>query len=98
MGAIAGCSEGEAFTFIVIVLATFHLGLAVSPAIVEPARGMFIPRRVIAAFLMGRRLRVDVMGPWDYWALMPLALENARETLGLLENSEMADAEQEATT
>jgi hypothetical protein len=74
---------GESFTFIVTVLATFHLGLAVSPAVVTPARGAFDPARVLAAFLRGRRLRVDVMGPWDYWALMPLPLGEAREHLGI---------------
>lgn len=74
---------GDAFTFIVIVLTTFHLGMPVSPAIVRPARGAFDPARVVAAFLRGRRLRVDVMGPWDYWALMSLSLAEARERLGI---------------
>ncbi|MBS2016356.1 MAG: hypothetical protein JST00_25960 [Deltaproteobacteria bacterium] len=79
----AAFADGDAFTFIVIVLATFHLELAVSPAVVKPARGAFDPERALAAFLRGRALRVDVMGAWDYWALMPLPMEQARASLGL---------------
>ncbi len=82
-GFYAGFCPGDSFTFVVTVLTTFHLGLPVSPAIVEPARGAFDPARVLAAFLRGRRLAVDVMGAWDYWALMPLPLELVRERLGI---------------
>jgi len=82
-GFYAGCATADAFTFIVIALATFHLGLPVSPAAVRPAHGEFVPRRVLAAFLRGRRLRVDVMGSWDYWSLLPFSLEQARTLLGL---------------
>lgn len=71
------------FTFFVTVLATFQFGMPVSPAIVTPARGAFDPEKVLAAFLRGRRLRIDVMGPWDYWALMPLTLDEARARLGI---------------
>ena len=35
----------------------------------------------LAAFLRGRAVRVDVMGRWDYWALMPLPLAEARASL-----------------
>lgn len=80
-GFYAGFADGDAFTFIVIALATFHLGLRVSPAVVETSRGAFDPARVLAAFWRGRRIRVDVMGRWDYWALMPLPLDRARATL-----------------
>jgi hypothetical protein len=82
-GFYAAFCPGDAFTFIVIVLATFHLGLPVSPAAITPARGAFDPARVVASFLRGRRLRVDVMGPWDYWALMPLPLAEVRVQLGI---------------
>ena len=91
-GFYAGSCPGDAFTFIVIVLATFHLGLAVSPAIITPARGAFDPARVLAAFLRGRRLRVDVMGPWDYWAVMPLPLAEARARLGIADPPELEPA------
>jgi hypothetical protein len=82
-GFYCGFTDGEPFTFIMTALATFHLGLRVSPAVVEPASGAFDPQRVLAAFLRGRRLAVDVMGPWDYWALMPLPVGEARERLGI---------------
>lgn len=75
--------EGDAFTFFVIVLAQFQLGLPVSPAIVVPARLAFDPERAIAAFLRGRSLRVDVMGAWNYWELMPLPMAEAQARLGL---------------
>ncbi len=86
-GFYAAFCPGESFTFIVTVLATFQLGLPVSPAVVLPARGAFDPARVIAAFLRGRRLRVDIMGPWDYWSLLPLPLDEARARLGLADPS-----------
>lgn len=82
-GFYAGSSGGDAFTFVVIALATFHLGLRVSPAVVAPARGAFDPERVLAAYLRGRRLRVDVMGRWNYWELMPLPLDEACARLGI---------------
>lgn len=79
----AACVDGEAFTFVVTVLATFHLGLPVSPAVVVPARGAFDPARAVEAFVRGRAVRVDVLGPWDYWELMPLPLGEARARLGI---------------
>lgn len=74
---------GDGFTFIAIALATFQLGMAVSPAVVTPAVGAFDPARVLDAFLRGRQLAVDVMGAWDYWSLMPLPLDEARARLGI---------------
>jgi hypothetical protein len=82
-GFYAGFCEGDGFTFIVIALATFQLGLAVSPSAVTPERGKFDPTRVLAAYLRGRRLHVDVMGPWDYWSLMPLPIATVRQHLGI---------------
>jgi hypothetical protein len=85
-GFYAGFSEGEPFTFVMTALATFQLGLPVSPAVVKPARGAFDATRVIAAFERGRRLHVDVMGPWDYWSLMPLPIAEVRARLGIGES------------
>jgi hypothetical protein len=82
-GFYAGFTEGEPFTFMMIVLTTFHLGLPVSPPMVTPTIGAFDPAKVIAAFERGRRLKVDVMGDWDYWALMPLSIPEVRERLGI---------------
>jgi hypothetical protein len=82
-GFYTGFCRENAYTFIVIVLATFQLGLPVSPAVVLPARGAFDPARVLAAFLRGRRLQVDVMGQWDYWSLMPLPIDEVRTQLGI---------------
>jgi hypothetical protein len=79
----AGFAEGDAFTFFVTVLATFHLGLAVSPSVVTPAVGAFDPERAVSAFLRGRALRTDVMGAWNYWELMPLPFSEAQARLGL---------------
>lgn len=56
---------------------------AVEAVVAGPKRRAFDPERVLAAFLRGRRLRVDVMGRWDYWALMPLSLAEARAQLGI---------------
>lgn len=79
----AAFADGDAFTFFVTVLATFHLGLRVSPAIVKPARFAFDPERAVAAFVRGRSLHVDVMGAWNYWELMPLPISEAQARLGL---------------
>ncbi|MCH9685682.1 MAG: hypothetical protein K0V04_29895 [Deltaproteobacteria bacterium] len=84
-GFYAGFCEGDAFAFIVVALATFHLGLPVSPPMVTPTRGAFDPARVLAAFLRGRTLTVDVMGQWDYWSLMPVPLSEVPRRLGLAE-------------
>jgi hypothetical protein len=84
-GFYAAFAPGDAFTFIATVLATFHLGLPVSPAVVVPSRHAFDARRVLAAYLRGRRLAVDVMGPWDYWSLMPLPMVEAQRRLGLVD-------------
>jgi len=84
-GFYAAFCPGDSFTFMVTVLTTFQLGMPVSPAFVRSARGAFDPARVLAAYLRGRRLRVDVMGPWDYWSLMSLPIERAREQLGIAE-------------
>ncbi len=75
--------EAEWFTFFIIVVATFHLELAVSPAVVTPTRGAFDPRAALLAFDRGSRVTTDVMGRWDYWSLMPLPLAEARSRLGL---------------
>lgn len=77
----AAFADGDSFTFVVTALATFHLGLRVSPAIVQPARGAFEPERALAAFLRGRSLGVDVMGAWNYWDLMPLPVADVKERL-----------------
>jgi len=82
-GFYAGFTDGDSFTFIMTVLATFQLGLEVSPAVVKPDRGAFRPARVLRAYLRGRQLTIDVMGPWDYWELMPLSLAEAQARLGL---------------
>lgn len=91
-GFYAAFCPGDSFTFMVIVLATFQLGLPVSPAFVLPARGAFDPAKVVAAFLRGRRLRVDVMGQWDYWSLMPMTIEAVREPLGIGDAPTVTDA------
>jgi hypothetical protein len=82
-GFYAGFSDGDSFTFIVIALATFQLGLAVSPSAVTATVNAFDIERVARAYVRGRRVCVDVMGPWDYWRLMPLRLSEARREVGI---------------
>lgn len=82
-GFYAGFAKGDAFTFIVVVLTTFHLGMPVSPAIVTPAKGAFDPARVLAAFLRGRRVTEDLMGQWDYWSLFSQPIDHVRAKLGI---------------
>ncbi len=82
-GFYAAFVSGDAFTFMVTVLATFQLGLKVSPAVVMPTKGAFDPQKVVDSFLRGRRLSVDVMGEWNFWELMPLSILEVRQQLGL---------------
>lgn len=86
-GFYAAFTPGEPFTFVMIVLATFHLGLPVSPTFVRPTTGAFDPRRFLRAFARGLRLQVDVMGAWDYWALMGLPIAEVRVRLGIDEET-----------
>jgi hypothetical protein len=85
-GFYAGFAEGDSFTFLMTILTTFHLGFRVSPAAVVPAEGALDPERVLAAYLRGRRLKVDVMGRWNYWAIFPLTMEQARASLGIFDD------------
>lgn len=83
-GFYAAFTPGEPFTFLVISLTTFHIGMkGVSPAFVLPTIGAFDVRHVLRAYERGARLGVDVMDSWDYWALMPLPLAEVRERLGI---------------
>jgi hypothetical protein len=75
--------RGDGFTWIVTVVANFHLGMPVSPAVVKPSRLELDPARVLAAFVRGRRMRVDVMGPWDHWELLSRPIDEVRGKLGL---------------
>lgn len=79
----AASARGDAFTYLMTAVATFQLGLRVSPEAVTPAVGAFDYDRMIAAYLRGRQLNTDVMGPWDYWSLFALPLDEVRARLGL---------------
>ncbi len=89
-GFYAGFADGDPFTFVMIALTTFHLGMPVSPGVVTPARGAFDPARVLAAFRRGRGVHTDVMGPWDYWASMELPLEQAAQAVGIAKVTDRA--------
>jgi len=60
--------------------------LKVSPAAVTPTVGAFEPQ-LVDAYLRGRRLQLDVMGASDYWAFMPLSVDEARQRLGITDHS-----------
>ncbi len=79
----AGNRREDGFFFVQMVILHFHQGVAVTPA-GPPAVGHFDPRLVLWAIHRGAQVNVDVTHQWDYWPLMTLPLDEARERIGLL--------------
>ncbi len=83
-GFYAGLQYAGWPSWILAALTTFELGLQVGPMFVPPTRGQFCPRRVLAAARRGYAARFDPLSPeWDFGALMPLPLADARARLGI---------------
>lgn len=87
----AGNRRSDGFFFVQFVLLHFHHGVRVTPG-APPAHGHFDPERVLWAIHRGAQLRVDLTDRWDFWPLMALPLEQARERLGLLPRLDEASA------
>jgi hypothetical protein len=83
-----GCFQGgngrhDGFAFVQFVILHFHHGVKITPA-APPETGQFDPEKVLWAIHRGARCRVDMTDRWNYWPLMALPLQQARERLGLL--------------
>ncbi len=78
-----GNRRSDGFFFIQFVLLHFHHGVRVTPG-APPAQGHFDPELVLWAIHRGARCPIDLTDRWDFWPLLALPLEQARERLGLL--------------
>ncbi|MBX3606399.1 MAG: hypothetical protein KF788_14055 [Piscinibacter sp.] len=78
-----GNRRTDGFFFIQFVLLQFHHGIKASP-VAPAAVGHFDPELVLWAIHRGARCSVDMTHGWDFWPLMPLPLDEARERCGLL--------------
>jgi hypothetical protein len=79
----AGNRREDGFFFIQFVILQFHHGVQITPG-APPDTGNFDPRRVLWALHRGAKCRVDMTHQWNYWPLMGLPIDMAREQCGLL--------------
>ena len=79
----AGNRREDGFFFVQFVVLQFHHGIRITP-VAPPHVGNFDPAKVLWAIHRGARCNVDMTHQWDFWPLMGLPLEEARERCGLL--------------
>jgi hypothetical protein len=78
-----GNRREDGFFFIQFVLLHFHHGVQITP--MAPAQfGNYHPEKVLWAIHRGAECPVDLTHQWNYWPLMELKLEEARNRLELL--------------
>jgi ubiquinone biosynthesis protein Coq4 len=78
-----GNRREDGFFFIQFVLLHFHHGVKITPQ-AAPQLGNFHPEKVLWAIHRGAQCPVDMTHQWNYWPLMEMKLENARNRLRLL--------------
>lgn len=79
----AGNRREDGFFFIQFVILQFHQGIRVTPG-APPAVDNYDPAKVLWAVHRGAQCKVDMTHRWDFWPLMSLTLQEARESCGLL--------------
>ena len=84
-----GNRREDGFFFVQFVLLQFHQGIRITPA-TTPELDHFDPALVLWAIHRGAKCNVDMTHQWNYWPLMALPLEEARERCGLLPKLERA--------
>ncbi|MEZ4296973.1 MAG: hypothetical protein R3B70_18555 [Polyangiaceae bacterium] len=78
-----GNRRQDGFFFVQFVMLQFHHGIQLTP-VAKPEVGYFDPRRVLWAIHRGAECNVDITHQWNFWPLMSLELEDARERCGLI--------------
>jgi len=79
----AGNRRDDGFFFAQFVILQFHHGVQVTP--MSPGfYGNYHPDKVLWAIHRGARCPFDMTSGWDFWPLMRLPLDQARERCGLL--------------
>lgn len=71
------------FFFIQFVILQFHHGIKISP-VVPGEKGNFDPEKILWAIHRGANTNVDITHQWDFWPLMSLPLQQARQKCALL--------------
>lgn len=79
----AGNRREDGFFFLQFVILQFHQGIKVTPA-TDAQVGNFDPRKVLWAIHRGAKCEVDITHQWNFWPLMTLTLQEAREKCGLI--------------
>ena len=91
----AGSRRHDGFAFIQFAVLQFHHGLQQTP-IAEPEIDHFDPEKVLWSLHRGAKCNVDITHQWDFWPLMPLAIEEARERCGLLPKTALVELQRMA--
>ena len=78
-----GCRREGGFGFVQFVILQFHHGIQITPVAAGEV-GNFDPAKVLWAIHRGEVFRADVTQGWDYWPLMSMPIEKARELCGLI--------------
>ncbi|MFT3953789.1 MAG: hypothetical protein QM722_05155 [Piscinibacter sp.] len=78
-----GNRREDGFFFVQMVMLQFQQGVRMTPA-TPPTQDLFDPEKVLWAIHRGAQCRVDMTHQWDFWPLMELPLEQARERCALL--------------
>jgi ubiquinone biosynthesis protein Coq4 len=78
-----GNRREDGFFFVQFVVLQFHHGVKVTPA-TGPQVGHFDPRKVLWAIHRGAQCNVDMTHQWNFWPLMTLPIDEARQRIALL--------------
>jgi len=78
-----GNRREDGFFFVQFVILQFHHGVRITPA-TGPQTGFFDPALVLWAIHRGAQCNVDMTHQWNFWPLMALPLQEARDRCRLL--------------
>lgn len=78
----AGFRREQSLYIMLFVLCQFDLGLQIVP-VAAPELGTLDPDAFMAALVRGSRMKVDLFGDWDYWAVVDRPLDELREEYGI---------------
>ncbi|MCB9791363.1 MAG: hypothetical protein H6741_01435 [Alphaproteobacteria bacterium] len=78
----AGFRESQSLSILLFVLCQFDLGVQTAP-VADPEIGLLKPDLFLAALARGARCTVDLIGDWDYWAVVDQPVQALRERYGI---------------
>ena len=78
-----GNRREDGFVFIQFVILHFHQGVKITP-VADATVGKFHPEKVLWAIHRGAKCNEDITHQWNFWPLMEMPIEQAREKIGLL--------------